>query len=486
VLGALVVEERATMSRWLFPGFLALTLALYAMVLGGKPFLDDWVYVLAEPARHILGAFGELHPGQFYRPLPLFLVAVLQLAGHGSPVPIHLLQCVLHALLAVLVVSIAIRRGTPRGWAILAGVFMTASQSAAAAVGGYDTLSITLSTFFGMASLSLLLGPGRYGAAAAAFLCSLLCKESALGYLPLLALAAIRAHPTVSESSQATPFLRRRGALFSFLLAAIAGGYLAWRTHLGAFAPSAGSGTYNMNLGGGILLNLAMLWFAALLPISSVDVFTALVERNVAVALVGLAAVAVVLALLLLGFIRKGRWGRGLALIAAGSVALSPVLPLVHVSELYAYTLLPFAALLLGESVASLAGARSGRFARGAVVSLVVLLLAANSTATMSKALAMAENGRRAERLLGAVAGEMRSLPKGGTLTLVDPVLDHPNYSVFRFRSFLLVPDETLVERSGRGDVKLLRVEASRDSSSYHGTADRVLTLDGHAQPVRL
>jgi len=215
-------------------------------------------------------------------------------------------------------------------------------------------------------------------------------------------------------------------------------------------------------------------------------VFTALVERNVAVALVGLAAVAVVLALLLLGFIRKGRWGRGLALIAAGSVALSPVLPLVHVSELYAYTLLPFAALLLGESVASLAGARSGRFARRAVVSLVVLLLAANSTATMSKALAMAENGRRAERLLGAVAGEMRSLPKGGTLTLVDPVLDHPNYSVFRFRSFLLVPDETLVERSGRGDVKLLRVEASRDSSSYHGTADRVLTLDGHAQPVRL
>jgi hypothetical protein len=275
--------------------------------------------------------------------------------------------------------------------------------------------------------------------------------------------------------------------LFSLLLAAIAGGYLAWRTHLGAFAPSAGSGTYNMSLSGGILRNLAMLWFAALLPVSSVDVFTAVAERNVAVALGGLVAVGVVLALLLLGFVRKGRWDRGLALIAAGSVALSPVLPLVHVSELYAYTILPFAALLLGESAGSLAAVGSGRFARRAVLSLAVLLLAANSIATMSKARAMAENGRRAERLLGSVAGEMRSLPKGGTLTLVDPVLDHPNYSVFRFRSFLLVPDETLVERSGRGDVKLLRVEASRDSSSsYHGTADRVLTLDGQALPVRL
>jgi hypothetical protein len=242
-----------------------------------------------------------------------------------------------------------------------------------------------------------------------------------------------------------------------------------------------------MNLSGGILRNLAMLWFAALLPVSSVDVFTAVAERNVAVALGGLVAVGVVLALLLLGFVRKGRWDRGLALIAAGSVALSPVLPLVHVSELYAYTILPFAALLLGESAGSLAAVGSGRFARRAVLSLAVLLLAANSIATMSKARAMAENGRRAERLLGSVAGEMRSLPKGGTLTLVDPVLDHPNYSVFRFRSFLLVPDETLVERSGRGDVKLLRVEASRDSSSsYHGTADRVLTLDGQALPVRL
>ena len=179
----------------MFPGFLALTLALYAPVLSGKPYVDDWVYVLADPARHILGAFGELHPYGFYRPLPLCLVALLQLAGRGSPVPIHVLQCVLHALIAVLVVSIAIRRGIPRGWAILAGLFMTASQCAAGAVGGYDTLSLTLSTLLGMTSLSLLIGPGRYWAAAAAFLGSLLCKESGLGYLPLLVLVAIRARP---------------------------------------------------------------------------------------------------------------------------------------------------------------------------------------------------------------------------------------------------------------------------------------------------
>src|SRR6267142_3282649 len=157
------------MSRWLFPGFLALTLALYAPVLGGKPFLDDWVYVLAEPTRHILGAFRELHPWNFYRPLPLSIVAILQLAGHGSPVPIHLLQCVLHALIAVLVVSIAIRRGIPREGAVLAGLFLTTSQCAVAAVGGYDTISLTLSTLLGLTSLRLLLEPDRYGAAAAAF-----------------------------------------------------------------------------------------------------------------------------------------------------------------------------------------------------------------------------------------------------------------------------------------------------------------------------
>ncbi|HET6347586.1 MAG TPA: hypothetical protein VFH88_00745, partial [Candidatus Krumholzibacteria bacterium] len=102
----------------LFGALAAVVFSIYAPVAGGKPFGDDWVYVMDQPARHIGRALFELHPYHFYRPIPLAVTSGLQLAGHGSPVPIHVCNFLVHALLAVVVAGLAVRLGISNGGAV--------------------------------------------------------------------------------------------------------------------------------------------------------------------------------------------------------------------------------------------------------------------------------------------------------------------------------------------------------------------------------
>jgi hypothetical protein len=156
--------------------------------------------------------------------------------------------------------------------------------------------------------------------------------------------------------------------------------------------------------------------------------------------------------------------------IVAGTVLLFPVLVLQHVSELYAYALLPFCAAALARGI-SVDGARTS----GWWVLCVVLVLS-NALGAREKSVSMAENGEAAARLLPPLERLAVDLPPHGQLVLVDPPFGAPEYSTFRMRGFRLVNDAPIGRFAGRPDISVV----------YSPTPDELPVTDASAIAVTL
>jgi len=440
-------------------GFAALALALLYPVLDGAFFADDWELYLARPASHIARAFLEVRPYETYRPLQLLLVATSQALVGYTTLPVHLLNLALHAGLALLVLRSLLSLGAPRLGAVLGGLYVSVSQLAASAVGGNDTISLTLSTLAGSSAL-LLLRPfapqraARPGLAALAFAVALFSKESSLGYLPLLALLAWR-HGSGRAGGA------RKAALWSACFAAVALMYLALRACAGGAVPDLATGQ-QARLGANIPMNAALLGFAALVPLSTTRIFVGLSEHRWLWPLAGVLSWLALVAFLTRGMARAERPWLVAGFALASAVLLTPVLVLTHVSELYAYGVLPFTALLFGWSTGSLLSRSSGALERIGAMTFATLVLSANAWAARQDALGMARSGALAGALMPQVLERVRTLPPGGVAVLVDPPPRIPNYSVYQssgFRGVLLSPRQIL-EMTGRADVQMLGVAA--------------------------
>src|SRR5262249_45499 len=234
-------------------------------------FADDWVFALENPKAHVLHAFAELHPYNLFRPLPLLFAAVSQSLFGATTLPTHLVQLVFHPGLCFVLYRFMLRCRPRKGPAFLAGAYVDVSQAAVSSVGGNDTLSLTMGTFFGVGALFLLTKPGRRRLVGSLLLyaLALLSKESSLGYAPLLVAMAWWTER------------RARGVLaYAAWLVAVTGGYLAWRHALGGAAPHFGPGPRELAMGFNVIRNIAALWAVTFLPVSSVRLFVALFRHD--------------------------------------------------------------------------------------------------------------------------------------------------------------------------------------------------------------
>lgn len=426
-------------------------LALIGPVLSGRFFADDWELYLPHPAPHILRSFLEPSPYDLYRPLQLSLIALSNTLFGPTTLPVHLLNLVCHVLVALLVTRVLRGMGAGHAAAGLGGGYVIVSQLACSAVGGNDTISLTMSVLFGSVSLWWMSGlgrPPRPGVSCVAFALALLSKESALGYLPLLSALAWR---TGRGLAVRPPWARLAliGAPTAITLL-----YLGWRSHVGASTPLFHADP-RMQLGANIPRNLAQLGLAALVPVPTTWIYTgATLHRWLWPALGALSAV--LLATFLAVGVRSGI-GRGRAWVwgLAGLVSIAPTLPLRHVSELYAYSLVPVLGVLFGLAAGSVVE-RADRLARRlGACSLLVVVLGGNALSSRWDASAMNRNGEYSGRLLERILGRIRAMPHRSTLVLVDPKLDAPNYSEFQMKGFrgAALSPEQFFRLTGRRDV---------------------------------
>lgn len=437
-----------------------LLLVVLGPVLTGPFFSDDFQFVLDDPTRHVLGSFGELHPYRLYRPLQLSIIALSQTLFGETTLPVRIVAMAVHLALIALILRAFGRLGLSLAAASAATLWLASSQLLPPAVGGNDTISLVLGTFFGsLAAWWLWPVPARgvrerrLGYALVAYTLALLSKESSLGYLPVL--AALLAVPP-RESA-------RRAVLVALALSGVTVGYLLLRQSLGAEGPRFGPDG-NWTFGTNLLVNAVQLGITSLLSVSTVDVFTGVMRKEWGVVLLagaGLLALAII--------VGAGLGPRRIFGLAIGTVlslaVLAPVLPMRHVSELYAYALLPPAALLVGVGVGG-AWSRGGTGRRAGLVLVLVLLVLGQADAARRKSRDMARNGHVAGPLLGQLIAVARHLPSGGTLILVEPEPARPQYSVYHMDGFRLTPPEEIVRLSGRKDLHVLQLPANATALS--------------------
>lgn len=463
----------------LVPAFL-LSLVVLGPVLDGPFFCDDFHFALDDPPRHVLGSFGELHPYRLYRPLQLSIVALSQTIFGSTTLPVHVATLGVHLALVALV----LRMAGSLGWSPIATtatvLWLSASQLLPPAVGGNDTISLVLGTALGSLAAWWLWPvpargecPRRIPYALLAFALALLSKESSLGALPVL--LTLLAVPPREPARGTVPA--------AIALVGIAAGYLALRASLGADGPRFGPGGDWM-AGVNVPVNAIQLIVAALLPMSTVDVFSAVVRQEWSTVLLAAAALLAVAVLLLAGPGAR-RVPVLLGALAVSLAAVAPVLPMKHVSELYAYGLLPPVALALGAAVGGL-WSRSGRLRRIGLAGALAGLLLLQADAAWRKSRDMAENGRRAGPLMARLIRAAMEQPHGGTLVLVEPVHARPQYSVFQMDGFRLTPPEEIVRLSGRSDLRVIHLPADAPLRAQPASTDALwLTLEGDV-PVPL
>lgn len=440
-------------------------------VLNGLPFADDWANRIDDPMAALRGGvFFELRPYEYYRPLQAWLIALSEVVSGGTLL-LHLVQIASQvALLGVVLLVLRALGEGPRAL-ILGAAYLATSQLNGPALGGNDTASLVVGTTFGIASVALAWSRGRALRLAGSLAClsvALLAKESSLGYVPIVAVVLWFRTTTRSGARIAI-------AAVPFLLAAA---YLGWRAHLGAAGPTDDAA---FSIGVHMVPNTVRLLFAATLPLATTQLFTAIHFRDWSLLAVGLAGSGVVACLAAWGI--ASRFGiRLLVLVAVAALcSIAPVLPLRHVSELYAYPLVPLVAVGFALGAARLLQARS-RGIRAAAYAIVVIVPLMNAGALRYDATAMARNGRQSAALMASLRQAVSGLPEGDRVALVEPAKEVPDYSVYRMTGFRLTPPEEMTRDIGREDLVVDVVEEGAPLSGY----DAVLTLSDDGRLIRL
>ena len=176
-------------------GFALVALLLYGPVLGAPMFADDDLYTAGNPwvAEPSAERFGEtLVPAggaavlvRNYSPVTLWLhVATFSLFGAFAPGH-HVVNVLLHALAAALLVALLARAGVSPAASVFGGLVFLLHPANVEAVAWISQLKTIASTV--LASAALLLLERRPALATAAFVAALLAKLSAAFALPVAA-----------------------------------------------------------------------------------------------------------------------------------------------------------------------------------------------------------------------------------------------------------------------------------------------------------
>jgi hypothetical protein len=422
------------------------SLLLYGPGLRAGYFSDDLLFFFYSPPLHLYQYFAARGASaQAYRPLEAIILTLIQQRFRFDTLPIHLISLGAHAGLCCTVLAAARRlelSGVER-WVACASLLV--AQVGAPAVLGNDTMSQTVSTFLGTLSIYFLYLGARnaraerpvrlsmkwLSASLAAFAASLFFKETALGFVLVIALFvgvvaldhrgwALRAKAVIEL---AAPY----GAVTML--------YLAARLHAGAAMSQ--SGSYRIRFGANIVRNLAEFTLAAFGPISTVDGAVAVALHRTPLLIVEALGCIVICGIVLAGISVSAHRMLSIWLFSAAVASLFPAYLLTHVSELYLYNAIPFLSLLLGIAFGALW--KRDALARAAAVFAAALLLSGQVYADRQKTKLMAANGRRAAAIYMGINRHLPDLPQHSRVLLVNPDDRKPEYSVFLLKGFDVV-----------------------------------------------
>ncbi len=232
---------------WL--GVLALSFASYANGLTGEFLYDDLIYIVDNPqvsGDSISEVFTEPlalknHLG-LYRPLTLLTYRWQSgAAASNSPFPLHLVNAVLHALVACMVVALGLRWQLRRGLCFLAGLVFACHPMHVEAVTWIVGRAELLAALFSLITLWAWFGPRHWRMttlAIVAWVLACFSKEGALT-LPVTILVAEWLLP----SKEGDPKRSRWSRYLGFVIAGAA--LVALRIAvIGAFGPDSSAATY--------------------------------------------------------------------------------------------------------------------------------------------------------------------------------------------------------------------------------------------------
>jgi len=474
--------------RW-FAVLLAASFIVGLPAIDAPYFDDDFQFVFETPALNPVHYFmhGNAH-NNFYRPIQSAFLAAVQSVWGLTTTPVHLVQIVLHASLAMLVFTAMLGLGFRRRDGIVASLLVATSQTAVMAVSSNDTLSQLLGVLAGYLAVwtfyrfardhrsSTGLGDRRYLAGMGWLAISFFSKETSAAFVLLGPLALLAGMGGIRDGAQSVRVFATRAAPLVILLAV----YIAIRAAVASATPEIGEGRYGIALGPNIIKNIGLLWVTATIPFSSMDMFAAVSTGDRAtLGMFGLVYAAFA-AIVVAGLWRYRRDARLWWLFAVALVSVSSIVPINHVSELYSYQLLPAAAAIVALGLGALGdAARRNRPTRVAWIIVVVAVIASNAIAAYTKTRMINESGQRAAVLLEAVVPHARDLAPGGELVLVNPESDAVEYSMFRFSGFnyLRHTDFYIARLAGRDDITV-RIVPAGEPAPQPGPERIVLVLD--------
>ncbi|MBS1914270.1 MAG: glycosyltransferase family 39 protein [Bacteroidetes bacterium] len=478
--------------RWLLM-LILITFVLYVWGLNIWYYGDDFQYLYRNPADRLLYFFGHrnLFHG-FYRPVNSSIIALTQLFAGRETWPIHLVNILVHALLAWLVYLFMRRERFTNTQAMVASIFMAFSQENAGAILSNDTFSQISGTFFGCLTLWMLYRgfvgsidaprPSSapfpllsYLLALATFVVCLASKETSVSFLPMVGVFFLAAAPGTDAWGRriANAILR------SLPFLAITLAYMWVRLLIGLSQPSTSNdGTYGFHFGFNIVRNLGQFLFAAIIPASSSTTFVAVQQRQVVTLSIIAAASLVFLVAVVVGLMRGERNRTYLPLAAFTLLGLFPAALMNHVGELYLYNSMPFISVFVGAGLGTLLARGSG-MRRYIGLALLAVLLAVHAQAINQKRTEMQRNGDRARALMPKVLAYMPQVPPNGRLLLLNPPTREPEYSIFLINGYDVFKwgEHVFPQEGGRPDVTATVIDPEELSKPEYQSNALILTL---------
>lgn len=478
------------------------TLAIYFSGLHIWYYGDDFQYVYTDPAARIFHFFHEknLFHG-FYRPVNSAIIAVVQVLFGRETWAIHIINILVHAVLAWLIYLFMKRERFTTWQAVLASAFMVFSQENASAVLGNDTFSQISGTFFGCLSMWLLyvgytrngdradgsarpFPAGHYLLALLSYAVSLASKETSVAFGPMVFCVLVMVHRNIA--GWGARLVRAVMEVIPFLALTLV--YIWVRSAIGLSQPSGEGGGYGFAIGLNVVENLAQFLFAAIVPASSATAFVAIKNREMI--LLGIIAIA---SLAFLGLVVYGLWRGGRhralpAMLLFSLLGLVPAIFMNHVGELYLYNSMPFIAVLVGAGLGTVLERSMRSTAALAWFWLFLgLITVSHIVGIQSKAAVMATNGERAINYLRQITPIVEKVPHGGTLLLLNPQEWEPEYSVFLMKPFSVFKwgVHIIKQETNRWDMTVEVVEQQELDAKGTQPNTLVLALQGDSVVVK-
>jgi hypothetical protein len=191
-----VDPKRDQALTWSAVGVVIIVIGVYHAALSAYFFDDDFQWLVASSQFHLGSLVSVADRQHFYRPvIEAYFGLAAPLFG-GSPFLFHLVNVVLHAANAVLLLMLAFAVSNDPAYAFLAALFFTVQPADVDAIGWVSSLAEPLSALFGCLSLLAFIyyrrghKPVAFAVSGWAFTAALLTHESSVVFFPLLVAAA--------------------------------------------------------------------------------------------------------------------------------------------------------------------------------------------------------------------------------------------------------------------------------------------------------